>query len=86
MLTLDNPSIDKLTDSIEFSQYIELYSLQHGVSLIESILQYCEDADADPEECIPLVSRSLKEKIEEEAIKEKMLVTKTTRGLPFLIK
>ena len=84
MLTLDNPSIDKLTDSIEFSQYIELYSLHHGVSLIESIMQYCEDADADPEDCIPLVSRSLKEKIEEEAIKEKMLVTKTAKGLPFL--
>lgn len=84
MLTLDNPAIEHKDDPIAFSTYVETYAITNGVSLIESILQYCEDANANPEDCVHLMSRSLREKIEAEAVADNlMLSSKKKVKLPF---
>lgn len=82
MLTLDNPPITPFRDKNEFSIYIETYAITNGVSLIVSLLQYCEDANVEVENCAKLISDSLKDKLEDEAIEEK-LMTKRTTCLPF---
>lgn len=82
MLTLDNDPIVPFKDKNEFSQYIEKYAIVRGVSLMTSLLQYCEDADANIESCARLISDSLKEKLEDEAIDEKYMTRKTAE-LPF---
>ena len=63
-LTLDNPSLTPFKDKVDFSIYIETYALQHGTGLLGSILQYCEDADVDLEDCVKLITPSLRDKIE----------------------
>lgn len=78
MLTLNNEQITPLKDKNEFSQYIETYAINRGVGLMTAMLQYCEDADVNIESCAKLVSESLKEKIEDEAIDEKYMTRKTT--------
>ena len=85
MLTLDNENITPFVDPDQFSIYIEQYAYTHKVSLIMSILQYCEDADVDFEYCVKLMSKSLREKIEQEAIKDKLMAdTRENNGLDFL--
>lgn len=82
MLTLDNPSIKPFRNKNDFSIYIETYAITNGVSLIDSLLQYCEDADVDMDRCAKLVSDSLKDKLEDEAVKNQFILRKTT-ALPF---
>jgi hypothetical protein len=82
MLTLDNPPIKPFRNKNDFSIYIETYAITNGVSLIDSLLQYCEDADVDMDRCAKLVSDSLKDKLEDEAVKNQFILRKTT-ALPF---
>lgn len=80
MITIENPIIKTpFKDKVDFSVYIERYSLDRNVSLITAILQYCEDADVDVEKCKRLVSDSLKAKLEEEAITENYMVRRSTK-------
>lgn len=81
-LTLDNPSLTPFKDKVDFSVYIETYALQHGTGLLGSILQYCEDADVDLEDCVKLITPSLRDKIEMEAVANQQM-KKTTAALPF---
>ena len=81
-LTLDNPSLTPFKDKVDFSVYIETYALQHGTGLLGSILQYCEDADVDLEDCVKLITPSLRDKIEMEAVANQQM-KKTTTALPF---
>lgn len=83
MLTLENDQIKPFTDKNEFSVYIELYAIKNGVGLITSILQYCEDADVDIEKVKKLVSESLKEKLEEEAVSENYMLRKSPKNSLF---
>lgn len=82
MLTLDNPPIKPFRNKNDFSIYIETYAITNGVGLIDSLLQYCEDADVDMDRCAKLVSDSLKDKLEDEAVKNQFILRKTT-ALPF---
>ncbi len=82
MLTLDNPPIKPFRNKNDFSIYIETYAITNGVSLIDALLQYCEDADVDMDRCAKLVSDSLKDKLEDEAVKDHYILRKTT-ALPF---
>ena len=82
MLTLDNPPIKPFRNKNDFSIYIETYAITNGVSLIDSLLQYCEDADVDMDRCAKLVSDSLRDKLEDEAVKNQFILRKTT-ALPF---
>ena len=82
MLTLDNDPIEPFTDKTEFSIYIETYAIERGVSILTSLLQYCEDADVDITACAKLVTGSLKDKLEECAIDENLMLRRT-QGLPF---
>lgn len=77
MLTLDNEEITHFNDRNEFSIYIETYAISTGSGLITSLLQYCEDADVDVKDCSKLISDSLKEKIESEAIEDKLMTRKS---------
>lgn len=74
MLTLDNDPIKPFKDKNEFSIYIEKYAISNGIGLISSILQYCEDADVEIESTKKLISESLRDKIEEEAIAENIIL------------
>jgi hypothetical protein len=83
MLTLDNPKITQpFKDKTEFSIYIESYAIEKGVSLMVSLLQYCEDADIDIANCSKYISESLKQKVEQEAIDERYM-TRKQAPLPF---
>lgn len=77
MLTLDNEPIKPFRNQNDFSIYIESYAINNGVSLITSLLQYCEDADVEINKCVKYMSDSLKDKIEAEAIAEKYMTRKS---------
>lgn len=51
----------------EFSIHIEKEAMTLGMSLIDTILMYCEEHDIDSDVIAKLISRSLKEKIRSEA-------------------
>lgn len=82
MLTLDNQPIKPFRNKNDFSIYIETYAITNGTSLLTSLLQYCEDADVDIDRCAKLISESLKDKLEDEAVKEHYILRKST-ALPF---
>lgn len=82
MIILDNPPIKPFRNKNDLSIYIEKYAITNGISLIDSILQYCEDADVDVERCAKLISDSLKDKLEDEAVKDQYILRKSN-VLPF---
>lgn len=45
----------------EFSQFIHSLSIQNNESLTQTLLQYCEDRDVDPEHIAKLISKPLKD-------------------------
>ena len=68
--TLDPGSNEvSLTDKIlfrtatEFSMFITDAANKNGDSITQTILNYCEDRDVDPEDIAKLVSKPLKELI-----------------------
>lgn len=83
MLTIENESIKPFKDKNEFSMYIELYAIKNGVGIIPAILQYCEDSDTNIENIRKLVSESLKEKLEEEAVSENFMLRRNTKSSLF---
>lgn len=82
MITLDNPPVTPFRNKSDFSIYIEKYAIANGTSLMTALLQYCEDADVDIDRCAKLISDSLKDKLEDEAIKENYMLRKSN-ALPF---
>jgi hypothetical protein len=60
----------------EFAEVIEEIVWMKDVSYFDAVLIYCEDNELDPEDCKPLISRPLKEKIELDA-QELNLLPKT---------
>lgn len=51
----------------DFSKHIETLRGDTDATLLETILQFCEDSGVDPDEVVPLISKSLREKIGIEA-------------------
>jgi Phage late-transcription coactivator len=50
-------------NSTEFSVFITDLAQSNGDTITQTIIDYCEDRDLDPEDISKLVSKSLKERI-----------------------
>ena len=50
-----------------FSMLIEQRAIDHGITHLEAIMDYCEETGLEPEVAGSLVNASLKGKLEEEA-------------------
>jgi hypothetical protein len=48
----------------EFSMYIEEQSLVRKLSIVDTILEYCQDNFIEPKEITHLINKPLKDKIE----------------------
>lgn len=48
----------------EFSLYIEDLTKEKRLSHMDAILQYCTENYLEPDEIVPLISKSLRDKIE----------------------
>jgi len=55
------------TEIKEFSEEIELYSVDKRMSLMDAILEYCKNTGLEVEVASTLLTSSLKAKIKEEA-------------------
>ena len=60
-------------NSKEFSLKIENIVKEKRISYMDAVLWYCEQNDIDPGTVSPLISKSLKEKIQVEATNLRML-------------
>tara|TARA_R110001592_G_scaffold86771_5_gene256172 strand:+ start:2920 stop:3135 length:216 start_codon:yes stop_codon:yes gene_type:complete len=69
-------------NSKEFSFEIEKIVKEKRTTYMEAILHYCEENDIDPGTVSSLVSKSLKEKVQVEAIDLRLLNTPKGGILP----
>ena len=69
-------------NSKEFSLTIENIVKEKKISHMDAVLWYCEQNDLDTGQISSLVSKSLKEKIEVEAVNLNMLNSPPTGKLP----
>lgn len=63
-------------NSTDFSLHIEEIAANQRMSHMDAILHYCSENFLEPEEVVPLISKSLKDKIEND-MKEANLLPKT---------
>lgn len=63
-------------NSTDFSLHIEEIATNQRMSHMDAILHYCSENFLEPEEVVPLISKSLKDKIEND-MKEANLLPKT---------
>lgn len=68
-------------DQKEFSQYIETLAFEKQIEYHIALIQFCDENDFDIEDVAKLISRSLKEKIEQEFIKQGYLKKQNTQKL-----
>ena len=64
----------------EFSEEIEVFSLEKRMSLMDAILEYCKNTELEEEVAATLLTSALKAKIKEEA--ENLNLIKKTAKLP----
>lgn len=64
----------KFKTDVDFSQFIESSAMKRGETLLDTILEYCDTNDIDEDVVAKLLSPSLKEKIQQEAIENKLMV------------
>ena len=69
-------------NSKEFSLKIESIVKEKGISYMDAVVWYCEQNDIDTGTVSPLISKSLKEKIQVEAVDLRMLNTPASGKLP----
>lgn len=62
--------------STEFSMHIEEIATNQRMSHMDAVLHYCAENYIEPEEIVSLISKSLKDKIEND-MKESNLLPKT---------
>ena len=62
----------------EFSIHIETKAKEMRLSVIDTILHYCEEHLLDVTDVVPMLNRSIKDKLEQEYISSGMLPKKTT--------
>ena len=48
----------------EFSMFIESLAADNNLSVVDTVLEYCEENYIEPEEISKLINRSLKDKLE----------------------
>jgi hypothetical protein len=48
----------------DFSIHIETTAIEHNLSVVDVLLQYCEDNFIEPDEVAKMVSKPLKDKLE----------------------
>lgn len=48
----------------QFSMHIEQLTVEHGITHMDAVLQYCEENSLEPDEIKSLVNRPLRDKIE----------------------
>ena len=63
-------------NSTDFSLHIETMAADLRLSHMDAVLHYCAENYLEPEEVVPLISKSLKDKIEND-MKESNLLPKT---------
>lgn len=73
-MTTDNYLFRNATD---FSYYIQTTAQKEGMTCTQTILEYCEQRDLDPEDIAKLINRALKEQITLE-MQEAGLLPKTS--------
>jgi hypothetical protein len=69
-------------NSKEFSLKIENIVKEKRISYIDAVVWYCEQNEIDTGTVSPLISKSLKEKIQVEAVDLRMLNTPASGKLP----
>jgi len=52
----------------EFSMYIETYAINNEVSYLEAIMEYCEDHMLEPTDIATKITKSLKNKLEQDYV------------------
>jgi hypothetical protein len=62
----------------EFSIFIESKAKVMKISIIDTLLEYCEEHLLEITDIVPMLNRSIKDKIEQEYIDSGMLPRKTT--------
>lgn len=77
----DENGNSKSDDVVEFSLFIETLASKKKLTLMDTMLDFCEEFYIDPLEVIPQISKSLKDKIEIELIEEGKLPRFTTKSL-----
>ena len=68
-------------DIVEFSLFIEMLAVKKKLTLMDTILEFCEENFIDPIEIITQISKSLKDKIEIELIEEGKLPKSLTQSI-----
>jgi len=71
-----------LMNSKKFSLIIEGIVKEKKITYMDAVISYCEKNDIDPSSIGPLVNKSLKEKIKEEAEKLNLVEKSSTAVLP----
>ena len=61
----------------DFSYYIQTTAQKEGISCTQTILDYCEQRDLEPDDIAKLINRSLKEQITLEMQEEGLLPKNT---------
>lgn len=51
----------------QFSLHIEKLALEKRISRMDAVLLYCQENFIDPEDIVPLINKSLRDKIEADA-------------------
>ena len=69
-------------NSKKFALIIEGIVKDKRISYLDAVLYYCEDNDIDTASVGPLINKSLKEKIKEEAEKLNLVERSSTAVLP----
>lgn len=60
-------------DANHFSMFIEEKALEQKLSVIDTVIKFCDEHKLDPQEIVPFINRNLKEKLEAEFIDARML-------------
>jgi len=71
-----------LMNSKKFGLLIEDIVKKKKITYMDAVIKYCEDNDIDLSSVGPLINKSLKEKIKEEAQKLNMVEKSSTAVLP----
>lgn len=69
-------------NSKKFSLIVEDIVKKKKITYMDAVISYCEDNDIDPSSIGPLVNKSLKEKIKEEAQELNLVEKSSTAVLP----
>ena len=70
---INQPEDFAFRDNNEFSLFIETEAHQKQMSVVDVILEFCEQHMLEPSDIVPYINRSLKEKLEMAFVESKLL-------------